>query len=82
MTGPDGTRAGGWFRFLAVEPMQRIEVDDGFGENADTPDKGMPTKHMVFNFASTSTGSRQTTVTTFPASKRWSSCCRWACWRA
>jgi uncharacterized protein YndB with AHSA1/START domain len=67
MTGPDGTKAGGWFRFLSVEPMKRFEVEDGFGESADAPADGMPTMHMVFNFESTSTGSRQTTVTTFPS---------------
>lgn len=67
MTGPDGTRAGGWFRFIAVEPMKRIEVEDGFGDSADAPAEGMPTMRMVFNFESTPTGSRQTTVTTFPS---------------
>ena len=67
MTGPDGTKAGGWFRFISVEPMKRIEVEDGFGDNADAPAEGMPTMHMVFNFETTSNGSRQTTVTTFPS---------------
>ncbi len=67
MTGPDGTRAGGWFRFIAVEPMKRFEVEDGFGESVDSADAGMPTMHMVFTFEATATGSRQTTVTTFPS---------------
>ena len=30
MTGPDGTVAGGWFRFLAVDPHKGFEVEDGF----------------------------------------------------
>jgi len=65
MTGPDGTSSGGWFRFLAVEPLKRIEVVDGFGGDPDAPVEGMPTMHMVFTFESTATGSRHTTVTTF-----------------
>ena len=67
MTGPDGTRAGGWFRFLAVEPRTRIEVEDGFGENADTPTPDMPTMHMVFTFEAIGAGSRVTNTTTFPS---------------
>lgn len=66
MTGPDGTQSGGWFRFLAVEPGRRFEVVDGFGD-PDAPVEGMPTMQMVFTFESTPTGSRQTTVTTFPS---------------
>jgi uncharacterized protein YndB with AHSA1/START domain len=66
MTGPDGTQSAGWFRFVALEPGRRFEVVDGFGD-PDAPVEGMPTMHMVFTFESTPTGSRQTTVTTFPS---------------
>lgn len=67
MTGPDGTVSGGWFRFIAVEPLKRIEVIDGFGGDPDAPAEGMPTMHMEFTFESTPSGSRHTTVTTFPS---------------
>ena len=30
MTGPDGSTSRGWWRFLAVEPNRRFEVEDGF----------------------------------------------------
>ncbi|HEY0928454.1 MAG TPA: SRPBCC family protein [Gemmatimonas sp.] len=66
MTGPDGTKAPGWFRFTAVEPHKRIALVDGFGENG-TPTPGMPTMEMVFTFHSTDTGSRFRSVTTFPS---------------
>lgn len=65
MTGPDGTVSRGWFRFLAVEPLRRIEVQDGFSTEAGEPNTGMPTMHMVFHFESTATGSRFRSVTTF-----------------
>ncbi len=67
MTGPDGTISHGWFRFLAVEPLRRFEVEDGFGDASGTPNPDMPTMRMVFTFQSTPTGSRFTSVTTFPS---------------
>jgi uncharacterized protein YndB with AHSA1/START domain len=65
MTGPDGTQSRGWFRFLAVEPLKRFEVEDGFADESGAPNAQMPTMRMIFNFASTSTGSRFTSVTHF-----------------
>ena len=65
MTGPDGTIARGWFRFLAVEPQQRFEVEDGFADASGTPDVAMPTMRLTFTFGSTETGSRFSCVTQF-----------------
>lgn len=65
MTGPDGTISRGWFRFLAVEPLSRIEVEDGFSDAAGEPNSAMPTMRMVFHFEPTATGSRFRSVTTF-----------------
>lgn len=65
MTGPDGTTSRGWFRFLAVEPGRRFEVEDGFADEHGAPDTRMPTMRMVFTFESTSKGSRFTGVTYF-----------------
>lgn len=67
MTGPDGATSHGWFRFLAVEPLRRIEVEDGFGDAPGERNPSMPTMRMVFNFQGTATGSRFTSVTTFPS---------------
>lgn len=65
MTGPDGGTSRGWWRFLAVEPGRRIEVEDGFAHEDGRPDETMPTMRMVFTFEPTSTGSRFTSVTYF-----------------
>jgi uncharacterized protein YndB with AHSA1/START domain len=67
MTGPDGTVSRGWFRFLAIEPQQRIEVEDGFADEHGTPNEAMPSMRMTFSFAPTPSGSRFTSVTTFPS---------------
>jgi uncharacterized protein YndB with AHSA1/START domain len=65
MTGPDGTKAGGWFRFLDVQPLKRIEVEDGFSGEDGQPNLDMPTMRMVFDFSETPTGSRFQSVTYF-----------------
>jgi uncharacterized protein YndB with AHSA1/START domain len=67
MTGPDGTKAHGWFRYTAVEPHTRIALVDGFGEEPSKASPEMPTMEMVFTFHRTDSGSRFKSVTTFPS---------------
>ena len=67
MTGPDGTTSRGWWRFLAVEPTRRFEVEDGFANEDGTPNEGMPSMRMVFAFEPTATGSRVTGTTHYPS---------------
>ncbi len=69
MTGPDGATSRGWFRFLAIEPLSRIEVEDGFADEAGQPNDSMPTMRMVFTFHETATGSRFESVTTFTSTE-------------
>src|SRR5680860_1296893 len=37
MTGPDDSKARGWWRFVAVETGRRIEVEDGFSHEDGRP---------------------------------------------
>lgn len=67
MTGPDGSTAHGWWRFLEIEPRRRIEIEDGFADEDGRPDDGMPTMRMVFTFEPTADGSRFASVTRFPS---------------
>lgn len=69
MTGPDGTKSHAWFRFLAIEPLSRIEVEDGFADEHDVPNPDMPTMRMVFSFHETPSGSRFQCVTTFTSTE-------------
>lgn len=69
MTGPDGTRAGGWWRFLAVEPHRRIELEDGFADADGQPSQELPSMRMVFTFEAVGDGSRFTSVTHFPSTE-------------
>lgn len=67
MTGPDGSRSAGWWRFVDVEPGRGFEVEDGFANEDGTPNESMPSMRMVFTFEPTETGSRVTSVTRFPS---------------
>lgn len=67
MTGPDGTTARGWFRFLAVEPQASFEVEDGFADEHGVPNTDMPTMRMTFTFEPTAMGARMRSVTRFPS---------------
>jgi uncharacterized protein YndB with AHSA1/START domain len=65
MTGPDGTKAGGWFRFLSITPYQSFEVEDGFADEQGVPNDALPTMRMIFAFEATPIGSRFTSTTFF-----------------
>lgn len=67
MTGPDGSTPRGFWRYLAIEPMRSIEMEDGFADDEWQPNPSMPSMRMVFNFSSTDAGSRFESVTTFPS---------------
>ncbi len=67
MTGPDGTVSRGWWRFLAVEPLARIEVEDGFADDDGNENTALPSMRMTFDFEATPQGSRFTSVTYFPS---------------
>lgn len=65
MSGPNGERSRGWFRFLKVEPLRCFEVEDGFADENGRRNDAMPTMRMTFNFEATASGSRFTSVTYF-----------------
>ncbi len=67
MTGPDGSRAAGWWRYEVVEPGRLIKVVDGFANPDGSENHEMPTMRMAIAFEATPTGSRFTNVTHFPS---------------
>lgn len=69
MTGPDGTKAGGWWSFLSIDPMQRIELEDGFSDEDGEPSESMPTMRMTFTFEPVGSGSRFIALTRFPSTE-------------
>jgi uncharacterized protein YndB with AHSA1/START domain len=45
MTSPNGERAPGWWRVIAVDEPRGFEFDDGFSDQGGAPDPAMPTTH-------------------------------------
>ncbi|WP_309109072.1 SRPBCC domain-containing protein [Arthrobacter sp.] len=45
MTGPEGERAGGWWRITDIQPPYRLEFDDGFADEDGAPVEAMGTTH-------------------------------------
>lgn len=67
MTGPNGERSAGYWKFLAVDPIDAFEVKDGFATDEGVENAQMPSMTMKFTFETTKTGARVTIVTTFPS---------------
>lgn len=70
MTSPEGEKFGGWWRVLAVEPPNRIEVEDGFADGEGNPTPDMPTTTFTMTleeFAGPRT--RMTIVSKFPSAE-------------
>ena len=62
MTGPEGDKHGGWWEVLAVDPPTRLEVKDGFADEAGAPNDAMPTTVMVVTLAERPGGGTLMTV--------------------
>jgi uncharacterized protein YndB with AHSA1/START domain len=47
MTSPEGEKHHGWWGVLAVDPPRRLEVEDGFADDAGKPNDDLPVGRMV-----------------------------------
>ncbi|SDF12244.1 SRPBCC family protein [Pseudonocardia oroxyli] len=67
MTGPEGDRFHGWWRITAVDAPRGLAFEDGFADADGTPSDAMPTTSALVTLEATDSGTRMTTVTTFPS---------------
>lgn len=65
MTGPDGEKSRGWWRFTAIEAPTRLEFDDGFADENGAPVAEMGTSHGVMTLEAVDHRTRMTMVSTF-----------------
>ncbi|MFB2582983.1 SRPBCC domain-containing protein [Herbiconiux sp. P15] len=65
MTGPEGDKAGGWWRNEVVEPPTRFEFTDGFADEAGEPNDELPTTRAVVTLEAIEGSTRMTTVSSF-----------------
>ena len=70
MTGPDGQKARGWWRFLTVEEPRLIEFEDGFSDEAGAPDPSMPVIHGRVELEATAEGTRMTVLSRFASAEQ------------
>ncbi len=65
MTGPEGEKAGGYWRFQVIEKNRRIEVVDGFADENGNPNDQLPTMTMTMTLDENVGKTTMTTVTSF-----------------
>lgn len=65
MTGPDGARSSGWWRFLRIDPPRSFDIEDGFADDENQPNAGLPTTRMQVSLEIGEGVTRMTMVSTF-----------------
>lgn len=65
MTGPDGTKARGWWLVTAVDAPKRLEFDDGFADENGEPDDSIEPVKATITLESTDGTTRMTSLTRF-----------------
>ena len=70
MTGPDGTKARGWWKFTAVAGPSSLELDDGFADEHGYPVIEMGSAHMAVAIDNTGGGTRMSVTTTFESAEQ------------
>jgi uncharacterized protein YndB with AHSA1/START domain len=51
MTSPEGEQHHGWWKVVAVEDQQRLDLEDGFADTDGSPSDTMPTTRFSVTFA-------------------------------
>lgn len=70
MTGPDGEKARGWWRTVAVDAPHRFEFEDGFADDAGAPMDEMGITRAVVTLERVGSGTRMTTTSTFESAEQ------------
>ena len=69
MTGPEGEKSRGWWRFTSIEAPHRLEFDDGFADENGDPVPAMGTSHAVMELDGIGNRTRMTMVSTFDSAE-------------
>ena len=69
MTGPEGEKSRGWWRFTAIEAPHRLEFEDGFADENGDPVPAMGTSHAVMELEGIGNRTRMTMVSTFDSAE-------------
>jgi uncharacterized protein YndB with AHSA1/START domain len=70
MTGPEGDTSNGSWHILEVDEPRRIELEDGFADDAGVPNPDMPSMTMLVTLDELDGGrTRMSVTTTFPSTE-------------
>ena len=70
MTGPEGEKARGWWRFLAVDEPRSLEFEDGFADESGAPDPQMPTTRARVELEETAGGTLMRLTSSFASAEQ------------
>ena len=70
MTGPEGEKARGWWRFVSLDEPRSIEFDDGFSDESGLPNAEMPTIRGRVELEQTAAGTRMTVTSHFATAEQ------------
>ena len=70
MTGPEGEKSRGWWRFTAIQAPHRLEFDDGFADENGNPTGELGTSHGVVTLEAIGDRTRMTLLSTFEAEEQ------------
>jgi uncharacterized protein YndB with AHSA1/START domain len=70
MTGPEGEKANGWWRFRAIEEPRFIEFEDGFADDQGVPNPELPTISARVDIEETGDGTRMTITSKFATAEQ------------
>lgn len=67
MSGPNGEKSRGWWRFVSVDEPRGLEFEDGFSDESGEPSATMPEISARVELEETPAGTRMTVVSRFPS---------------
>ncbi len=65
MTGPEGEKARGWWRFVAIDEPRSIDFEDGFSDESGEPNPTMPIIRARVDLEEIADGTRMTVRSEF-----------------
>ena len=70
MTGPEGEKAAGWWRFTAIQAPNSLEFDDGFADDNGAPVEAMGTTHATVTLEENGGRTRMTVQSSFESEEQ------------
>ncbi|MCD4852921.1 SRPBCC domain-containing protein [Arthrobacter sp. AK01] len=70
MTGPDGTKARGWWKFTTINAPDHLEFDDGFADEKGEPVDDLGITHAVVKLEPVDSRTRMTITSSFESEEQ------------